>query len=71
MELLHTPNVYTTSDRIAGFYWRTANLAISSFLQIDKDLTWRSLPPPQITCSKQLIINGDFKIGDSNPIHQV
>ena len=28
----------------SGFYWRTANLAISSFLQIGEDLTWRSLP---------------------------
>ena len=28
----------------SGFYWWTANLAISSFLQIGEDLTWRSLP---------------------------
>ena len=28
----------------SGFYWQTANLAISSFLQIGEDLTWRSLP---------------------------
>ena len=28
----------------SGFYWRAANLAISSFLQIGEDLTWRSLP---------------------------
>ena len=55
-----------TQYRIAFFYWWTVNLAIPSFLQIGKGLTWQSLPPPQITCSKQLLM-AILKLADSNP----